>query len=175
MTESLNRVLIGLARKAIETFLKQGQFLSIAYMSINLPPHGGVFVTIYKQGKLRGCIGTPEPIRDTLEEEIIYNAVSAATEDPRFHPVSLDEFKECTISIDVLSPLEKVDSIENLDAQKYGILVKKGNLRGLLLPDLSEIDSVEKQLYWAKRKAGIDTMEVDIWRFSVMRFREYGD
>jgi AmmeMemoRadiSam system protein A/AmmeMemoRadiSam system protein B len=165
-----------LARRAIETFVRSGIILA--------PPRtfGGLlrsrapcFVSLKTlSGELRGCIGTIEPARDTLAEEIIANAISAATSDPRFDPVAPEELDNLRYSVDVLLPAEEA-VINDLDPQVYGVIVadESGTRRGLLLPDIPGIDSAEQQVEIAARKAGIGPHEpVKLWRFKVERFRE---
>jgi Uncharacterized conserved protein len=125
-------------------------------------------------GDLRGCIGTIEPVKETLAEELIANAVSAATIDPRFPPVRADELTNLRYSVDVLLPAE-ASSIEGLDPQTYGVIVEdeSGQHRGLLLPDIPGIDSAQQQVEIATRKAGIPRgTPVKLSRFKVQRYRE---
>ncbi len=129
----------------------------------------GAFVSIKKNGRLRGCIGTTEPTRATLAAEIIENAISACARDPRFPPVTEDELPLLTISVDVLLPAEPAERDE-LDPKRYGVIVSRGHRRGLLLPDLEGVDTVEEQLEIACQKAGIDPAgRYDIERFEVVR------
>jgi len=127
----------------------------------------GVFVTLKKGGKLRGCMGTYEPVEETLADEIMRNAASAAKKDPRFSPVSPEELDQIKVSVSLLKK-PKTCKAEDLDPNKYGVIVKKGARRGLLLPNIEEIDTVEKQLRVAKRKAGIDPTESDV---QIKRFK----
>lgn len=130
----------------------------------------GAFVSLHMNGRLRGCIGTISPTRDTLAEEIIENAISASTRDPRFSPVTSEELDYLEYSVDVLSPAEPIDSPEQLDVKRYGVIVTNGGRRGLLLPNLDTIDTVEEQIAIAKRKAGIGEHEsVKLQRFEVVR------
>ena len=165
-----------LARRAIETFVRSGMVLA--------PPEfpGGLlrsrapcFVSLKTRGgELRGCIGTIEPARHTLAEEIISNAISAATADPRFEPVAPEELENLRYSVDVLLPAEEV-TINDLDPQVYGVIVadESGARRGLLLPDIPGIDDAKQQVEIAARKAGIPQGEaIRLWRFKVERFRE---
>ena len=132
----------------------------------------GAFVSIHKQGRLRGCIGTISPTRGSLAEEIIQNAVSAATRDPRFDPIRPDELKWLEINVDVLGEPEAIDSQARLDVKRYGVIVTRGDHRGLLLPDLESVDTVEQQVAIARRKAGIGPNEkVELQRFEVIRHR----
>ncbi len=130
----------------------------------------GAFVSIHKQGRLRGCIGTISPTRDSLAEEIIHNAVSASARDPRFDPIRPDELKWLEISVDVLGEPEPVASEAELDVKRYGVIVSRGHRRGLLLPDLDGVDTVRQQVDIARRKAGIEPDEkVELQRFEVVR------
>lgn len=130
----------------------------------------GVFVSIKKHGELRGCIGTIQPTTDNLAQEIISNAISAASRDPRFPPIEAEELGDLTVSVDVLSPPEPVDDISALDAKKYGVIVQAGLKRGLLLPDLDGVDTPEEQIAICQRKGGIRPDEtVQLFRFLVTR------
>lgn len=131
----------------------------------------GAFVSIHEHGELRGCIGTIEPVRKNLAEEIISNAISASTRDPRFEPVSEEELDQLEINVDVLTPPQPISSEAELDVRRYGVIVEKGFRRGLLLPDLEGVDSVAYQVSIAKRKAGIGEKEKDVrlYRFEVIR------
>ena len=130
----------------------------------------GVFVSIHKDGKLRGCIGTFLPTRESIAKEIISNAVSASTRDPRFDPIGPEELKWLEINVDVLSAPEPVSGKEELDAKRYGVIVSSGSRRGLLLPDLDGVDTVDEQVDIARRKAGIREKEpVTLERFEVVR------
>ena len=130
----------------------------------------GVFVSIHKDGRLRGCIGTILPVRKSVAEEIICNAVSAATGDPRFDPVRPEELDKLEINVDVLSTPEKIGSRNELDVKRYGVIVSSGTKRGLLLPDLEGIDTVDEQVDIAMRKGGISSRDkTTLERFEVIR------
>lgn len=130
------------------------------------------FVTLYKENTLRGCIGTMVPYRENLLEEIRGNAISAAFNDPRFEPLKKDELEKIEISVDVLSAMEDVEDIEELDPKKYGILISDGRSQGVLLPDLEGVDSVEQQIEIAMNKAGITRKPgLVIKKFTVKRYR----
>jgi AmmeMemoRadiSam system protein A len=131
----------------------------------------GAFVSLHKQGQLRGCIGTIAPVRASLAEEIIENAISAAVHDNRFLPVTEDELELLEYSVDVLSETEPIDSQDQLDVKRYGVIVTKGYKRGLLLPNLDGVDTVAEQLSIAKRKAGLSPNEkgCSLERFEVVR------
>ena len=166
--------LVKLANEAIEKFKIDGVIIDPPdellkdYKTVRK----GVFVTLHKGKELRGCIGTYLPTKRNILEEIIYNAISAATQDPRFPPVSPEELKYITYSVDVLEPPEPVRDIKELDPKKFGVIVSKGFRRGLLLPDIEGVDTVEEQLRIAKLKAGISPYDddVDIYKFRVTRY-----
>ena len=136
-----------------------------------LTERAGVFVSLHKEGRLRGCIGTIEPTRHCVAEEIIENAISASTRDPRFSPVRAEELDALEISVDVLARPEKISSIAELDVKRFGVIVSKGMKRGLLLPNLDGVDTVEQQVSIALRKAGIPERErsYELERFEVVR------
>ncbi|MBR4760632.1 MAG: AmmeMemoRadiSam system protein A, partial [Lachnospiraceae bacterium] len=131
----------------------------------------GAFVSLHKEGQLRGCIGTIAPTRENLAKEIIENAISAAVHDSRFMPVTEDELDKIEYSVDVLGEAEDIDSEEMLDVKRYGVIVTKGGRRGLLLPNLDGVDTIEEQLSIAKRKAGLkaDEKGCSLQRFEVVR------
>ena len=130
----------------------------------------GAFVSLKEDGKLRGCIGTIQPVRDCLAEEIIHNAISACSQDPRFPAVEPWEVERLAISVDVLGDTERISSPAQLDVKRYGVIVTKGARRGLLLPNLEGVDTVEQQIAIAKQKAGIREQEkVELERFEVVR------
>jgi MEMO1 family protein len=163
---------VRLARASLEYYIKNKKTLPMPdnLSSDLLTKKAGCFVSLKKEGKLRGCIGTISPIRVNLAHEIIENAISAGTEDPRFSPVEESELSELEYDVDVLSPFERVRSVQDLDCKKYGVIVQNGERRGLLLPDLSGVDSVQEQIEIAKQKAGIEENEdVTLYRFTVER------
>ncbi len=162
-----------LAKDSVEEFILNGKVLSTPKkFSPEMNAKAGVFVCIKKKGALKGCIGTYSPSAKNIADEIIQNAVSAATKDPRFTPVSVDDLSELEYSVDVLSQPEMINTIEELNPKIYGIIVSKGALRGLLLPDLEGVDTVEEQIRIAALKAGIPPEEeMDIYRFEVKRYK----
>ena len=130
----------------------------------------GAFVSIHKHGKLRGCIGTIAPVTNCVAEEIIRNAVSASTQDPRFDPITEDELKWLEINVDVLGEPERISSMDELDVKRYGVIVQSGYRRGLLLPDLDGVDTPEQQVSIALQKGGIRKSEkYEMERFEVVR------
>lgn len=165
--------LVKLAKDTVETFINKRKKLSPPAGTIpEMQERAGVFVSIKKKGELRGCIGTFLPAHDTVAEEIIENAISAATRDPRFVPIDPAEAKDLEYSVDILSEPEKVESPAELNPKSYGIIVKSGERRGLLLPDLDGVDTVKEQIRIASMKAGISKNEkIELFRFEVKRYR----
>jgi len=163
---------VKLARLSLETYVRTGIY---AELPENLPEEmlnrrAGVFVSLKKYGQLRGCIGTISPVTGCIAEEIIRNAVSAGTEDPRFSPVTERELGELVYSVDVLAEPEPIESMDELDPKKYGVIVTSGRRRGLLLPNLEGIDTPEQQVSIALQKAGIRPDEpYTMQRFEVVR------
>ena len=164
---------VQLARKTVEMYVRDRVRPEVPQ---DLPPEmlntrAGAFVSIHEHGKLRGCIGTIAPVRSSVAQEIIDNAVSASTRDPRFDPITADELEWLEISVDVLGEAEPIESPAQLDVKRYGVIVTKGTKRGLLLPDLDGVDTVEEQIAIAKRKAGISEWDknVQLERFEVVR------
>lgn len=168
--------LLALARAAVERFVTDGSELEPDVADSELMQiRAACFVSLKTlDGDLRGCIGTIEPAHETLAEEIVANAINAATRDPRFDPVTLDELANLRYSVDVLSAIEPTQ-MEDLDPAVYGVIVEdeQGARRGLLLPDLEGIDTAKKQVEIAARKAGISPgTPVRLMRFSVSRYGE---
>lgn len=160
--------LVRLARETIEAFVRERRTLAPPdILTDEMRRRAGVFVSLHRQGDLRGCIGTIEPQQANVASEIIANAISAATHDPRFAPLRADELADLEISVDVLTEPELVASIEDLDPHEYGVIVVSGRRRGLLLPDLEGVDTAQQQVSIALRKAGIEPHE----RFKLSRFR----
>lgn len=163
---------VKLARQSLEHYLTRGGYLEEpAGPAGELRGQAGVFVSLKKRGQLRGCIGTFGPTQPTIAAEIVHNAVSAGTQDPRFPPVTADELPLIDISVDILSAPERVDSLDDLDSKKYGVIVRRGRRSGLLLPDLEGVDTVAEQVGIAMQKAGIrPEEEIELYRFSVTRY-----
>jgi AmmeMemoRadiSam system protein A len=177
MSAPEHHALVQLALAAVQAYVRDGKRLvPPADLDPEMRQQAGVFVSLHKSGELRGCIGTIQPARQNLAEEIIDNAISAATRDPRFPPVGASELPELEVSVDVLTIPKPIDSIADQDPKRHGLIVQsKRNAwkRGLLLPDLETIDTAEKQLYYTRvLKAGIvDPDEpVEMFRFEVKRY-----
>lgn len=164
---------VALARKALEMYVTDGTVIKIPDV---LPEEmdkrrAGVFVSIKKSGQLRGCIGTIAPVRRNIAEEIIHNAISAGTQDPRFNPVDQSELDSLVYSVDVLGEAEAIGSLEELDVIRYGVIVRSGRRTGLLLPNLEGVDTPEMQVSIALQKAGIQPSEkYSMERFEVIRY-----
>ncbi|MFQ6059564.1 MAG: AmmeMemoRadiSam system protein A [Anaerolineae bacterium] len=165
--------LVQLARETIEKYVREGRTIEPPEdLTPEMRERAGVFVSLHKRGQLRGCIGTFQPAEKNVAQEIIRNAIASATRDPRFPPVRPDELDDLEISVDVLSPPEPVDSEADLDPKRYGVLVESGWKRGLLLPDLEGVDTVEQQVDIARRKAWIGPDEpIKLYRFEVRRYK----
>ncbi len=168
-----------IARKTLEEYLQSGKIITPDDLKVPedlLQKKAGVFVSLHKRegDQLRGCIGTFLPTKDNVAEEIIRNAISAAIGDPRFDPVTYEELPEIHISVDVLSEPERCESREELDPKKYGVIVSQDLRKGLLLPDLPDVNTVEYQLQIACMKAGIDyeSGDFEIEKFLVERYSE---
>ncbi|MBM7624018.1 AmmeMemoRadiSam system protein A [Sporohalobacter salinus] len=166
--------LVKLARRAIEEYAFNKEIIDPpAELTPEMEVERGVFVSIKKHGQLRGCIGTTEPTEDNVAEEVIRNALHAGFKDPRFEEIDINELEDLTYSVDVLEEPEPVETLDELDPKEYGIIVQKGQQTGLLLPKLEGIETVEKQLEIAKRKAGLSPTEDDVKlkRFKVTRYK----
>ena len=164
--------LVQLARRTIEAYVRDGKRISAPReLTPEMRRRAGTFVSLHRLGQLRGCIGTFMPTQPNVAVEVIQNAISAATRDPRFAPVGPDELDDLDISVDVLSPPEPVASPDELDPVRYGVIVEAGERRGLLLPNLEGVRTVEEQISIARSKAWIRPREpVQLYRFEVQRF-----
>ncbi|MBO4457418.1 MAG: AmmeMemoRadiSam system protein A [Butyrivibrio sp.] len=163
---------VRLARKSLESYILSREVIAVPsdLPGEMLTQKAGAFVSIHKAGELRGCIGTILPTTECVAKEIINNAISASTKDPRFMPISPDELPLLDINVDVLGEPEEISSPDELDVKRYGVIVSCGARRGLLLPDLEGVDTVERQIEIARQKGGIDEdEEVKLERFEVVR------
>jgi len=165
--------LVALARATIEAYVRDGKVIRPAKeLTPEMEGRAGVFVSLHRQGRLRGCIGTFSPTTTNVAEEVIQNAVSSATQDPRFYPVQAKELADLEINVDVLSAPEPVKDAAELDPRRYGVIVSAGRRRGLLLPDLEGVDTVDEQIDICRQKGGIAPDEpVQLQRFTVHRYR----
>lgn len=173
---------VKLARATIEQFIKTCRKLKFpadlpAGLAEALPEEAtkeraGAFVSVHKNGMLRGCIGTIGPVQDSIAEEIISNAISAVSRDPRFERVREDELELLEINVDILGKPENIDGPDQLDVKRYGVIVSCGARKGLLLPDLEGVDTVEEQIDIARRKGGISPDDdYRLQRFEVVRYK----
>jgi AmmeMemoRadiSam system protein A len=167
--------LVELARKTIESYVREKRTIEPPEELVpEMQGRAGTFVSLHdSRGNLRGCIGTIEPQKPTVVQEVIQNAISAATRDPRFPPVQPEELKSLDVKVDVLTEPEPIDSLDQLDPKRYGVIVESESdwRRGLLLPDLEGVDTVEDQVDIAMRKAGIRPGEpMQLYRFEVKRY-----
>ena len=165
---------VELARETINTYIKEKRIIEIPK---NIPKEllenkKAVFVTIYKNGNLRGCIGTIYPVENCVAQEIINNAISASTLDPRFSPITENELDSLEIKVDELTIPEDIKDTSYLNPKKYGVIVSSGYKKGVLLPDIDGIDTIEKQITIAKKKANIHDFEkITLKRFEVIRHK----
>jgi len=175
-------IYVRLARLSLESYIRDRRMISIPEDLIKLAggekipdqllrSRAGAFVSIHKFGNLRGCIGTIFPCAPNVAREIANNAISASTRDPRFDPITEDELPDLEINVDVLGEPEDIVSADQLDVKRYGVIVSgKGGRRGLLLPDLDGVDTVEDQIAIAMQKGGIrPSDDFKLQRFEVVR------
>lgn len=184
--------IIELVKITIETFVKEGKIISPPddLSEEFLKEKSGTFITIKKNGKLRGCIGTYLPTQINIAQEIIRNAVAAATKDYRFGPIQKEELPNLSYIVYILSYPEPVKDINTLNPKKFGIVVRTGPLAfpneesvvfnglvpyrtGVLLPDLEGVDTIERQISIACRKGGFDPTKekILIYRFTVKKYQ----
>jgi MEMO1 family protein len=165
--------LVKLAKETIELYVRERKVLNMRDEDLTqeMKERAGVFVSLKVRGGLRGCIGTFEPCERDIANEVIRIAISSATCDPRFSPVRPEELESLEYSVDVLTAPEQVNSLADLDPKRYGVIVRAGGRRGLLLPDLEGVDTVEEQVGIAMQKAGImPGTPLTLFRFEVKRY-----
>ncbi len=165
--------LVQLAKNAVELYVREGKILEVREDEIpaELKERAGVFICLKIDGVLRGCIGTFQPTEPDMAHETVRNAISAATCDPRFTCVRAEELGVIEYTVDVLTPPEPVKERNELDPRRYGVIVQAGARRGLLLPDLEGVDTVDFQVSIAMQKAGIPQgTPVKLFRFEVKRY-----
>jgi len=165
--------LVQLAKDTIEAYVNEDRVLSPPReLTPEMKQKAGVFVSLHRFGELRGCIGTFEPTQPNVAGEIIANAISSATRDPRFPPVAPEELKDLEYGVDVLTRPRPVKDEKELDPKKYGVIVECGFRRGLLLPDLEGVDTVDQQINICRQKAGIGPGEpIKLYKFEVKRYK----
>jgi AmmeMemoRadiSam system protein A len=165
--------LVALARQAIEAYVREQTVIHPPLPADGELRRAGAFVSLHlPDGSLRGCMGTTEPQAASLEEEVVDNAVTAASRDPRFYGVTLQELDSLDISVDVLGPAEEVRGLDQMDPKRYGMIIRTlDGRRALLLPDLEGVETAEQQLRITCRKGSIDpdNDQYQIYRFEVER------
>jgi AmmeMemoRadiSam system protein A len=172
MAEGELHPVVQLAKEAVESYIREHKMPKPKESTPEMRERAGVFVSLHKHGQLRGCIGTFEPTKDNVAEEIIANAISSSTTDPRFPPVIASELDDLEYGVDILTRPEPVTDLSQLDPKEYGVIVESGWKRGLLLPDLEGVDSVEEQIAICRLKAGISAGDpINLYRFQVRRFK----
>jgi len=165
--------LAALAKETVELYIRTGAILTPPDHDLpaEFTERAGVFVCLKTKGMLRGCIGTFEPAEPNVAHEVVRNAISAATCDPRFACIGEHELDALEYSVDVLSPTEPIADKSQLDPKRYGVIVQAGGRRGLLLPDLEGVDTAEQQVGIAMQKAGISpATPIKLFRFEVKRY-----
>ena len=163
-----------LAKDTVEFYVRKGRIYEVREddLTPDMTGRAGVFVCLKIFGQLRGCIGTFQPAEPDIAHETVRNAISAATCDPRFACLRAEELDAIEYTVDVLTPPEKVASKSDLDPRRYGVIVQAGGRRGLLLPDLEGVDTVDYQIGIAMQKAGIPPgTPVELFRFEVKRYQ----
>jgi AmmeMemoRadiSam system protein A len=165
--------LVRLAIQAVEHFIETGKSLPCPNpLPDDLKQNAGAFVTIKNQDSLRGCVGTMTPKYKNLAEEVIRNAIRSANEDPRFDPVDKRELPSLTFSVDVLTPLEKINDLEEHNVKQFGLVVRGESKQGVLLPDLDNIKTANQQLKVCLRKGDLKNKNTyELFRFEVKRFK----
>ena len=161
-----------LAKSTVENYITQGTVIKPEELTDEMKERAGVFVSIKKHGQLRGCIGTFEPTKANVSQEIVANAISSATSDPRFDTIQASELPDLEYSVDILTKPEPISSKEELDPKNYGLIVEHGLRKGLLLPDLAGVNTVGEQINICRAKAGIaDDEPIQLYRFQVRRYK----
>ena len=172
------KFLLLIAKKAILHYLKTKEKIS---PPSETPPSllkekSGVFVSIKKDGKLRGCVGTFLPTKENIAKEVIESAILAGFYDDRFPPLSENEIPSLSFTVYLLDEPSLIKDISELDPKKYGILVKSLSSKkiGLLLPDIEEIKTIEDQIFIACQKAGIDPLNEKflIFKFTAKKYED---
>ncbi len=163
--------LVRYARGTVEAIIHKEPFPEPTELNEFTRQRAGVFVSIKKWGQLRGCMGTIEPSQANVIAEVRKSAISAASQDPRFNPIKAAELAELVYSVDLLGDPAPISNLDELDPQRYGVIVSRGEKQGLLLPRLEGIDTVAEQIAIAKKKAGLSTEDdVQLQRFEVIRY-----
>ncbi len=172
MVEEKMHPIVQLAKNTVENYIRHGKIIRAENLTDEMKQKAGVFVSIKKRGDLRGCIGTFEATQKNIAEEIIHNAIQSATQDPRFDRIAPSELDDLQYSVDILSTPQPVKDYKQLDPKKHGIIVQCGWRKGLLLPDLEGVDTVEQQIEICMQKGGISPGEpISLSSFEVRRYK----
>jgi AmmeMemoRadiSam system protein A len=164
--------IVQLAKDTVETYVRTSKVIKPGKLTPEMEKKAGVFVSIHKKGALRGCIGTFEPTKENIAQEIISNAINSATHDPRFDRIRESELDDLDYSVDILTSPEPIKDISKLDPKKKGVIIQCGYRRGLLLPDLEGVDTVDQQIAICRSKAGIESEEpINVYCFEVRRHK----
>ncbi len=158
LTADEKKTLLRLARDTITMYVTEGKKPPLPRAGGTLAEPWGAFVTVHKQGQLRGCIGNLVG-RGPLVELIQEMAVAAATQDPRFHPVSRDELAAIDIEISVLSPLRRITDVNEIEVGRHGIIMSRGVFHGVLLPQVATEYGWDRETFLQHTclKAGLPT------------------
>ena len=179
LTKREEKELLVIARNTIETYLRTAKIPSINESEITptIKENCGAFVTLHKDGALRGCIGrfsASEPLYKVVQQM----AIAAATEDHRFSVVTIDEMEEIDVEISVLTPMHKITSIDEIEMGKHGIYIKKGFSSGTFLPQVATETGWTKEEFLgncSKNKAGLGWdgwKEAEIFIYEALVFGE---
>jgi len=162
LNDASRKELLKIARLSIEEYLNSGNIPKSKPKNAELLKNCGAFVTLEKAGNLCGCIGYTQAIMP-LYETVTRVAISAATQDPRFKPVSKEELKQLEITISVLSPLRQIKDVNEIEVGKHGLVIRKGGYSGLLLPQVATEEGWDRMTFIQHtcRKAGLP---IDAWK-----------
>mgnify|MGYP001437010246 CR=1 FL=1 len=173
--DDFGQQVLALARASLETYITHRARLALpADLPADFVQSRSCFVTLTRDGQLRGCVGSIVATRESLARELVDNAINAGTRDYRFAPISRDELPTLRYSVDILSPLEPA-RLDDMDPVRFGMVVMRGSQVGVLLPGIAEIRDVQHQFEVCCQKAGITTPDgIDLFRFTVTRYAEPG-
>jgi len=156
LTDSDRQILLQIARNSVQShLLSEAPGLTDVPDGVLTEPHG-IFVSLHKRGELRGCIGNVHPA-GPLFRSAADCAVAAAAGDPRFAPLALGELPDVEFEISVLSPMQHVHDVSDIEIGKHGLLISKRNARGLLLPQVATTYGWTRERFLQEtcRKAGL--------------------
>jgi len=177
LTPEERKELLGLARKTLETYFDKGELPAYSTTNSRLLQPRGAFVTLKEKGQLRGCIGFIESIFP-LYQTVIQATVYAATEDPRFVPLKKNEADRVEIEISVLTPLEPVNNVSEIQVGRHGLLIKQSGRSGLLLPQVATEQGWDRKTFLKEVcfKAGLPEnawrKSGSLYKFEAIVFKE---